>query len=50
MLSIRIESVHYVLLRMFQIAIQLVRLIRKRYSYGSDVIHTYIAAYAVDFY
>ena len=38
--SIRIGSVHYVLVHMFQIAIRLVRLIRKRYLYGSDEIHT----------
>ena len=31
----RIESVH-----MFWIAIRLVRRMRKRYSYGSDVMHT----------
>ena len=38
--SIQIESVHYVLVYMFRTAIRLVRLMLKRYSYGSDVIHT----------
>ena len=37
--SIRIVSVHCVLVHMFGIAIRLVRLVRKRYLYGLDLNH-----------